>query len=167
MSNEYKDWYNDFSEEQKQNYELCMKYPILIPHHRWTGKVVEDYDYSWTELDAMPIGWRKAFGEDFAREVQETINKIPEEERDRVRINQIKEKYGLLCTYFSAYTDELSVVLRKYEDLSQRTCIDCGKPATKITTGWISPYCDECAEGKLTIGIDEYFKQWEDEDGDD
>ena len=25
-----------------------------------------------------------------------------------------------------------------------KTCIVCGKPATKMSTGWISPYCDDC-----------------------
>lgn len=24
------------------------------------------------------------------------------------------------------------------------TCIVCGRPATKISTGYISPYCDDC-----------------------
>ena len=32
----------------------------------------------------------------------------------------------------------------KYENLSYHTCINCGKPATKISTGWICPYCDNC-----------------------
>ena len=31
MSNEYKDWLNDLSPEQRANYDICMKYPILIP----------------------------------------------------------------------------------------------------------------------------------------
>ena len=34
-----------------------------MPRNRWTGEVPEDYDYSYTELDSMPDGWRKAFGE--------------------------------------------------------------------------------------------------------
>lgn len=40
--------------------------------------------------------------------------------------------------------------------------ICCGKPATQITTGWISPYCDDCIpqyEGEpfRTIPIEEYY----------
>lgn len=165
MSNEFKDWYNDFSEDQKKNYELCMKYPILIPHNRWWGTVHPDFNYDHTELDGMPNGWRIAFGEDWARDVQEVINKLPKDVRDKVYITDVKEKFGYLHNYFSYYTDELREVLRKYEKLSARTCIHCGKPATKISTGWISPWCDDCVL-KIHddyIDIDEWFKKWEEE----
>lgn len=40
-------------------------------------------------------------------------------------------------------------IIPKYERLSARTCIRCGNPATKASTGWISPYCDTCA-GKIS-----------------
>lgn len=166
MSNAYKDWYNDFSEEQNKNYELCMKYPILIPHNRWTGKEVADYEYEYTELDAMPKGWRIAFGEQWAAEVQEAINKVPEDERNEIYITDIKEKYGQLRQYFSCYTEELAYVIKKYEALSEYMCIGCGKPATKISTGWISPWCDSCASqiSDNMVSIEEWFK--EDVDGD-
>ena len=35
-------------------------------------------------------------------------------------------------------------MIDKYEDLSSITCINCGKPAKYITTGWICPYCEDC-----------------------
>ena len=166
MSNAFKDWYNDFTEKQKQNYELCMKYPILIPHHRLWGTVIKDYEYGHTELDGMPDGWRIAFGEDWAREVQAAINKLPEDVRDKVYITDIKEKYGYLHTYFSHYTDALREVIRKYDNLSERTCIRCGKPATKISTGWISPWCDSCSNKIYDncVDIDEWFNQYEEDE---
>ena len=146
MSNESKDWINNFSEKQKKNYELCMKYPILVPKNAWTGKEVKDYDYNYTMLDHIPYGWRTAFGEEWAKEVQDAINKLTEDDRDKVYITQLKEKHGEFRQYFSYYTDELDAVIRKYELLSKITCIECGKPATKVSTDWISPYCDECAK---------------------
>lgn len=145
MSNERKDWISDFTEEQRKNYELCMKYPILIPTNRWTGKTWDDYAYESTELDAMPTGWRIAFGEQWAAEIQDVINKLPEDKRESIRIMDVKEKFGFLHTYFSYYTKELNDVIRKYERLSERTCIKCGAPATKISQGWISPYCNACS----------------------
>ena len=44
------------------------------------------------------------------------------------------------------YIDRCKVddIVEKYTDLSYRTCCVCGKPATKISKGWICPYCDEC-----------------------
>ena len=94
MSNAFKDWLNNFSEKQRKNYELCMKYPILVPRNVWTGKEVDDYDYEYTMLDHIEDGWRTAFGEEWAKEVQDAINKIPDEDRDKVYITQLKEKYG-------------------------------------------------------------------------
>lgn len=37
-------------------------------------------------------------------------------------------------------------IIPKYERLSGETCINCGKPATCISAGWISPYCDDCKD---------------------
>ena len=31
-----------------------------------------------------------------------------------------------------------------YEDMSAKTCIVCGEPATHMTKGWICPVCDNC-----------------------
>lgn len=69
---------------------------------------------------------------------------------DQYRITQIKEKYGTLCWYDFGCTERmLRDIIPKYERLSARTCIRCGNPATKASTGWISPYCDTCA-GKIS-----------------
>ena len=35
-------------------------------------------------------------------------------------------------------------IIDKYTQISYKTCVVCGKPATKMSTGWISPYCDDC-----------------------
>lgn len=47
------------------NKKLCKRYPFLIPRNRWTDKLMWDktdkyfMPYSYTELDAMPDGWRR------------------------------------------------------------------------------------------------------------
>lgn len=153
MSSEFKDWYNDFTDEQKANYELCMKYPIIIPHDN------ENFQYAYTTIDLIPIGWRIAFGEKFAADLQEVINKLSEEKRDEIWITDVKEKYGMLRVYFSYYTDELDRVLRKYEKLSTRTCIKCGRQATKISKGYTLPWCDDCAKEsyQTMVDINEYY----------
>ena len=69
----------------------------------------------------------------------------------KYRIFQIKEKWGYLHWYDSGYPNNSKVydIVRKYEQISAKTCVVCGKPATKMSTGWISPYCDDCAvEGR-------------------
>lgn len=163
VSNEYKDWLNDLTDEQKLNYDLCVRYPILIPHHRGWGTVIKDYQYEYTELDAMPNGWKQAFGEQWAQEVQQALNLLPESVRDKVYITDIKEKYGFLHTYFSYYTDQLDKVIHKYSKLSQKFCIGCGKKATVFSTTWISPWCDDCCKKihDTVVPIDVFLKEQE------
>lgn len=50
--------------------------------------------------------------------------------------------------YDSNTTEEVLKIIDHYEDVSRKTCIVCGKPATYMTTGWICPYCDEHIKDK-------------------
>lgn len=63
------------TEEQLKNKELTKEYPWLIPRNRFTGEIVEDYDYSWTELDAMPKGWKEAFALKLCNELKNALGK--------------------------------------------------------------------------------------------
>lgn len=130
---------------QAKNKALIERFPFLMPRNRWTDKIPENFDYSYTELDAMPDGWRKAFGEQLCEELRAEL--VRADYLDKYRITQIKEKYGSLRWYDLGCTKRmLREIIPKYESLSARICIQCGKPATKISTGWISPYCDTCAD---------------------
>ena len=149
---------------KEKNKELCEKYPFLIPSNRWSGKRITDccgldgeegywpgepeehpeYDWSYTELDEMPFGWKKAFGEQICEEIMQEL--VEHDCVDQYRILDIKEKYGSLRWYDSGGTEKIyNEIIPKYEALSEKTCIRCGAPATKISTGWISPWCDTCA----------------------
>lgn len=133
--------------------ELKERYPFLIPRNRFTDKICEkepgdnaEWYEDWTELDEMPDGWRMAFGEQMCEEIREALLKEGGEQAlNDYRIIQIKEKYGYLHWYDANTNDEIQKIIRKYEDISEMTCIRCGKPATKISKGWISPFCDDCA----------------------
>ena len=133
--------------------ELKERYPFLIPRNRFTDKVCDSSDMTeeeyenWSELDYMPDGWRKAFGEQMCEEIyQALLKKGGEEAVNKYRIIQIKEKWGYLHWYDSGGNTEIDKIIGKYEDISSVTCIRCGKPATKISKGWISPFCDDCAD---------------------
>lgn len=89
------DYSNPLRKEYNKN--LIEQYPFLLPKNRWTGKVVEDYDYSWTEMDDMPVGWRIAFGDQMLEELREELVKY--NYLDKYFITQIKEKYGTLRWY--------------------------------------------------------------------
>lgn len=152
----------EISEETRENNrELCKKYPFLIPHNRWTDKIPEDWNYEYTELDDMPDGWRIAFGEQFCADIQHELDKLKPETAADFRVLQIKEKFGQLRFYANWVTEGIDEVVRQYENLSERTCIRCGVPAIKITTGWISPFCDECAESYHgnTVDINDFYSK--------
>lgn len=97
-------------------------------------------------------------------------DKVPE---DYDYITQIKEKFGSLRWYDHGCTEKmLREIIPKYENLSAYTCIRCGKPATRITLGWICPFCDDCVprgkNGETTgyyesMPIEEYYKECTDE----
>ena len=174
------EWRNSTPQEVKDaNKKLVEKFPFLIPTNRWSGQRITDgkgfwpdssndvpkYDYEYTELDEMPIGWRKAFGEQMCQELKDAL--VKDNILDKYRILQIKEKYGALRWYSNFDTEETAKVISKYENLSEHICVECGAQATQYTLSWISPYCDECAKkikyDKL-IPASEYWQTDEDDE---
>jgi hypothetical protein len=113
----------------------------------------------YTEWDAVPEGWRIAFGDQYLRDLKNQLKK------DGMlyswRILQIKEKFGTLRLYCNMGSEDLYKLIDKYEDLSWNTCINCGKPATKISNGWISPYCDDCFPETSEIYQQKIKNKWE------
>jgi len=81
---------------------------------------------------------------------------------DEYMVVQIKEKYGGLRWYDAGCTKRwYDEILPKYERLSVRTCIHCGKPAAFISTGWISPWCADCAKeiNDRMVPVEEWFEE--------
>ena len=128
-----------------KNKKLCKRYPFIIIRDWKTDKPT---DCDFTYLDDMPDGWRKAFGIQMCEEIREIL--IKGNYLYDYRIAQIKEKFGALRWYDEGTPDsiyrEIQDIIYKYEKISAHICISCGKPATKISTGWIMPFCDKCAD---------------------
>lgn len=124
-----------------KNKNLCKRYPFLMVRY-WKTDKPTGYIYTW--LDDMPDGWRRAFGIQMCEEIREVL--VKKNRLYTYRIAQVKEKFGGLRWYDYGGTPEIDRIIYKYEDISYRTCICCGRPATKMSRGWICPYCDECAE---------------------
>ena len=130
-----------------------MQLPFIIPQY--------------TELDNMPIGWRNAFGLQMCQEIKDALLKVGGRKLLKAyRIMDIKEKYGTLRWYDAGAPKEVYDIIHKYEELSFRTCIECGKPAKYITQGWISPYCEDCIKHQIYKydSIEDYYENKE-EDG--
>ena len=98
--------------------------------------MVQINNYEW--LHCIPQGWVE-----LARKMIQECEAID----TTYYICDLKEKWGTLDVIANCnmtYWREIDMIENKYEELSARTCCICGKPATKISTGWICPYCDDC-----------------------
>lgn len=104
-------------------------------------------NYDWLYL--IPPGWEE-IGRKMIAEC-EAIN-------PSYQIEDMKEKWGELrvVSYIQDYNDnewflpscndkEIEEIENKYIKQSRKTCCACGAPATKMSTGWILPWCDNCA----------------------
>lgn len=121
-----------------KNYFFCLRYPFYRMYD-YKGKVI-GYEFTW--YDHIDIGWRKAFGKVFSKELKELLirNYILKE----FRFTDIKEKWGQLSIYSNFYINDLEKFFNKYETMSRKYCIECGEKATHTTEGYILPLCDEC-----------------------
>ena len=137
----------DYTRNQLKNWIFINKYPFLMPKY-WNRETMQyeidkDYKYDFTLLDEMPDGWRKAFGEMMCEEIYNAL--VECDGLNDYRIEQIKEKYGMLCWYSYPSYEEVERIIDKYSVLSENICIICGKPDVPIiNSSWISPFCKKC-----------------------
>jgi hypothetical protein len=154
---------------------------IKINFLKWAERFLSLFHFlpSHTELDAMEKGWRTKFGENMCKEMRNCLlktyikNNKPTFPWGKLkcyykgikllysyRIMQIKEKYGYLRWYAARDTTDTLNIIRKYENISENTCIVCGKDATYRSMGWVCPYCDEHKpEYSIKIG-EENDNEW-------
>lgn len=132
------------SRDTSGNREFVEKYPFLA---------IKDGDTEHSWYDSIPDGWRKAFGPQMIKELNDLL--LLASERDGIdwtqkyKIDDVKEKWGCLHWYTSVPSciyDEHAAWEEKYETISYNTCIECGAPADGHTTGWVVPICSQCAK---------------------
>ena len=152
---------------------MISSFPFLLPRNRWTGKVSEDFDYTYNEMSFMPDGWARAFGFEMLCELERALRE--EGILDDYRIMDIKEKYGTLCWYDSGTTQRVDDIINKYCNMSMDVCIYCGAKSYYETPGWISYICKKCARKQIRqkfykrkhlIKIKDIKKEYENEDND-
>ena len=145
---------NELSKEKKQrlkiirNKSLVKKYPFLLPRNVFSDEIVSDYDFTYTNFDSIPIGWRKTFGLFLCEDLKNALlnNENGEELLNNYRVHDIKEKYGSLRWYDNCGLEEIRRIVYKYEYLSQHICIECGQiDVNMYNIGWFSPHCENCA----------------------
>ena len=140
MSTEYKDWYADLSENQKEIYNICMEYPFLIPRDI-DGSIDEEFEYMYLNLE-IPVGWAKLFFQ-MCSDIKPLLEK--EGVMDDFYFLQVKEKFNTLRCYSNgAASQEVEDIIAKYEHMAYYICCECGKPAIYETQGYWLSYCEDC-----------------------
>ena len=101
----------------------------------------------YCELDFMDNGWKKCFGLQMCKEIKKALLDVGGYKMlYHYRIMDIKEKYGSLVWSDNGAPEEVNKIIAKYEYISARTCINCGKTADGLTRGYILPYCKNCED---------------------
>lgn len=145
---ESKGW-EQLSEDEEDRY-LLKKHPFLQ---------INGLDVS--HLNSLPKGWRRSFGCELCKEIKKALDET--DSLADYSILQVKEKYGALRWYDAGAPEEVSRIVEKYTEISKQTCICCGKMATRITTGWIYPFCDDClptyrdGQPRPSVPIEKYY----------
>lgn len=120
------------------NYFLCLRYPFYKSRNVFDGKF-NGYGFTW--YDAIPIGWRKAFGKQFSKDLKKQLKK--DNQLKTFRFSDIKEKWGTLHIYTFGCSEECWGLLDRYKELSSHYCIECGKKGEIHSEYYSAPLCNK------------------------
>lgn len=123
-----------------KNHKLLRRYPFLRAKD-WHGNPIRGDDFTF--LDDIPKGWVKLFGIQMCEDLRNSLLRTGDFRH--YGVDQAKEKYGSLRWYHYGFSDEAERIISDYEQISERTCVGCGKfPSPLYTGGWVSAYCPDC-----------------------
>ena len=130
---------------------ICLRFPFL---KYYCDTPFYEFCY-WGQIDK---GWRKAFGWQMCKELRAAAKRHGV--LKTFRFIDVKQKYGYLDITVNSAPEEIFDILSKYDYISIRTCINCGRRAKYVTRAWVLPYCEDCLP-KNAYGADEYIKDIE------
>lgn len=145
--------------KQEEVRKLVERYPYLLPRNIWTGEVPDDYDYTYITCLEIPKGWYRLFLQ-MCEDIRQPL--IDAGYFDKFRFRQIKEKYNRLECYNFGAPKEVQDIIDKYSVMAGYVCVQCGRPATCETQGYIASFCDDCWKDYVRHEHVEWikFKPW-------
>lgn len=102
-------------------------------HYEWIKSLGLDNDKYYIKLDHT---------ENYESIMDENFHLKPN--ADEIKKRNDEKAIDVYHVYDVLERCKIYDIINKYENLSYKTCISCGKPSTKMTTGWIMPVCDDC-----------------------
>lgn len=120
-------------------YNIIERACDLIQNHiNWSYKSIERAKKFNAELVEAEANNFENWHDWKSREPQIIPEPIPQ-----VIATQIKEKFGGLRFYYYGGDDYIRGVVTMAEEMSYRTCEECGAPGTSTESGWIRTLCKE------------------------
>lgn len=110
---------------------------LLLRFSKLMRDVPLEYQHGW---DTLVYGTFEA--------IEAAVNAAGHEYMDRIKVLQIKEKFGGLRVYLDTPVD-VSEILAEAESMSLSTCIFCGGNGQMRNDVWIHPSCDECESARI------------------
>ena len=128
--------------------ELIEKYPDMFPERFWF-----ECDNGWYNILSSLL-YRINKHEEHVRQnnayrVRHGRDPI---EYKSVKIVQIKEKFGGLRFYFDGGDEYVCGAVALAEDMSYKTCEECGDPGTVAEKGRYRVRCQECRDNAYVDG---------------
>ena len=129
---------DEYIEAKRVQYALIQKHVELFS----PNCISFDYPVGWNEIVREAFEFCEANGHD-------------------IKILQLKEKFGDLRIYTQIQegyqeSEKFNANYKAFNEITGRaytTCAICGKPSTCMTTGWITPRCDEHENWKYPDGV--------------
>jgi len=82
--------------------------------------------------------------------LQAEIDRLPEAERDQFYAVRVKEKFGGLQFYMNRGNAAMSAAIKRAEELSYKTCEECGAPGECQTIrNWTQTLCEVHKQEKI------------------
>ena len=143
-----------------RNKKLIARYPWIRPVD-WHWRSINGYDF--TMYDAVPDGWKRAFGKIMLEDYREVL--IKNNFLHKFQWLQVKEKYGTLRLYSNAAPEEVLELESKYDYISGYICISCGRlNAPMLVGGWVEPLCEKCYNKRIAKKRCWHEKNYKDRD---
>jgi len=130
--------------------QLCEKYPkIFRDRNRTTQETCMAWGFAhgdgWFNIiDTLCSSIQHHSDQKRNREPFAGLNDEEFDELHQPIAAQVKEKFGGLRFYISNGDDVVYGMISLAENLSSRTCEDCGAPGTPRKGAWIRTMCDKC-----------------------
>lgn len=114
-------------------------------------------NYNGMAMEKQP-GWQKALGIPLCKELKAALKRHGA--LHTYTITDVKEKWGALNIYDDGAPEEVHDILSKYEYISSRTCVKCGRRAKYVTKGYVLPFCEDCIGDRGDfMGKEEFYQK--------